>query len=318
VLEIDGRPRPVTLKLEGANPGGSSKDRTALSLIQDLEHRGLLDPDSVIVESTSGNLGVSLALISRAKGYKFHGVVDPKAPRETLERMRRFGAVIEMVTTQDPYGGYLLARLKRVAELCASSAKYRWSNQYSNTANPTAHARSTGPEIWHQMNGAVDAVFVAVSTGGTLAGIGQYFRATSRSTKVVGVDVVGSVAFGGSPGPRKLNGIGSARSSAFLTPALYDESILVSDAEAISFCRYLRDKTGLFIGGSSGAVVAACARYLATHVEIERAVCLSSDGGANYISSIFNDQWVAQSDLMVPHTPPLVQNAWRRELTAAG
>jgi len=302
-LRIDGRSRTVWLKLDGANPGGSSKDRTALSLIEDLETRGLLGPDSIIVESTSGNLGVSLSLISRECGYKFMAVVDPNTPPETLGRMRRLGAAIELVDTPDPHGAYLPARLKRVADLCASSPNFVWPDQYANPANPAIHVRTTAPEIWEQMNGVVDAVFVAVSTGGTLAGIGRFFRATHRPTKVIGVDVLGSVAFGGPPGPRHLNGIGSARHSRFLTPDLFDSYIRVSDAESISVCRYLRDHMGVLLGGSSGAVVAACARYLAVHLEIERPVCLSCDGGANYLSSIFDNDWLTRRHIAVPPLP---------------
>jgi cysteine synthase len=264
----------------------------------------------VIVESTSGNLGVALAFISRAKGYRFLAVVDPKAPRETLERMRCLGAEIEMVSTPDTSGGYLLTRLGRVGELCASAPSYLWPDQYSNAANPSIHFRTTGPEILSQMNGVVDAVFVAVSTGGTLAGIGSYFKQASPKTRVIGVDAVGSVAFAGSPAPRKLNGIGSSRRSQFLTPDLYDMYLMVHDLEAFCFCRYLREKTHLLLGGSSGAVMAACARYLAAHSEIKRSVCLCADAGTNYISSIFDDDWMIQNGITLPSKPPEVEDAW--------
>src|SRR5215212_9387118 len=187
-LIIDKTPRKVHLKLEGQNPAGSVKDRTAYALIQELEERGALNADSIIVESTSGNLGVALAHICRSKGLSFLAVVDPKATKENLARMRALGAQIEMVHQSDSAGGYLLARLERVKELCRSSARYVWTDQYSNPANPHAHYSSTGPEIYRQMGGEVSAVFAAVSTGGTLAGVGRYFREVSPATKIVGVD----------------------------------------------------------------------------------------------------------------------------------
>jgi 2,3-diaminopropionate biosynthesis protein SbnA len=298
----------VWLKLESANPGGSCKDRTALSLIEDLERRGVLDRHSIVVESTSGNLGVALAFICRAKGYRFTAVVDPKAPAEIVARMTRLGAVIDKVDEPDHSGGYLLTRLARVRELCASSHRYVWPDQYSNTQNPEIHCRTTAPEIWRQMEGRVGAVFVAVSTGGTLAGVSRFFRNISRATRIIGVDAVGSVIFGGAPAPRKLNGIGSSRPSTFLEPADFDAHLLVSDADAFAMCRLLQQKLGLSVGGSSGAVLAACARYVSAHPEIERPVCICPDGGANYMSTIFNDAWLAANSIALPEHPAGIEN----------
>jgi N-(2-amino-2-carboxyethyl)-L-glutamate synthase len=291
-LLINGVARTLWLKFEDANPGGSSKDRTALSLFQDLDRRGQLRPNSIIVESTSGNLGISLSWISRANGHRFVAVVDPKITPESLERMQRLGAEIEMVRKPDAGGGYLMARLQRVQELCAESRRFVWTNQYSSPANPAIHFRSTGPEILAQMGGRTDAVFVAASTGGTLAGVGRYLRQNSPGTKVIAVDAAGSVIFGGPPGPRKLTGIGSARNSQFIRRADYDTHMIVADAEAFAFCRFLQDTMNCMLGGSSGAVVAACARYLADHPETKRPVCICPDGGENYRSSIFNDRWL--------------------------
>ena len=149
-LIINKTARQVYLKLEGKNPAGSVKDRTAYALIQDLEERGVLNDKSIVVESTSGNLGVALAYICRAKGLNFLAVVDPKATQENLARMRTFGARIEMVHECDSSGGYLLARLERVKELCRSSERYVWTDQYSNPANPYAHYSATAPEIYRQ------------------------------------------------------------------------------------------------------------------------------------------------------------------------
>src|SRR5579875_84949 len=291
---IDGKVRAVYLKLEGANPAGSVKDRTAFALVQNLENRCLLHQGSIVVESTSGNLGVALAFICRAKGYAFLAVVDPKTTRENLDRMQALGAMIDLIDHPDANGGYLLSRLKRVQELLALSGNYAWTDQYSNSANPYIHYATTGPEIYRQLNGKVDAVFAAVSTGGTLAGIGRFFRSVSPHTSIIGVDARGSVVFGTPPGARKLTGIGSSRRSSFITRDVYVTYALVGDEEAFAFCHALYSATGIKVGGSSGAVLAACAGYLQNHPELERAVCLCADSGENYSSSIYNDCWLRE------------------------
>lgn len=285
------------LKLEGANPSGSIKIRTAYSLVQDLENRNLLGKDTILVESTSGNLGVALSMIAKAKGYRFLAVVDPKTTSENIEKMRSLGAQIEIVDQLDANGSYLLTRLEYIRQLCRTSSKYIWSNQYTNTANPYIHYTQTGPEIYHQLHGQVDAIFIAVSTGGTLAGIGKYFREVSPRTRIIGVDARGSVIFGTPPAPRKLTGIGSSRASSFLQQEYYDTYRIIGDEEAFAFCRALYNATNIRVGGSSGAVLAACAQYLEEHSEIQRSVCLCPDTGENYTSSIFNDAWLDQQHL---------------------
>jgi 2,3-diaminopropionate biosynthesis protein SbnA len=275
-LCIGGARRRVHLKLEGNNPGGSIKDRTAESLVAHLEASGAVGPGSVLIDSTSGNLGVALAMIAQARGYGFIAVVDPKTTAENLAKMRRFGAQIDLVQRSDAQGGYLLSRLARVRELCAARG-YIWTNQYASPANPRAHYASTAPEVYADMRGRVDVVFVAVSTGGTLAGIGRYFRERSPSTRVVGVDARGSVVFGGPPGPRLLTGIGSSQRSNFIQPDHFDEHHLVGDEEAFAFCRALFQATRIKVGGSSGAVLAACARYLARHPQARRVMCVCAE-----------------------------------------
>lgn len=301
-LVVHGVPRPVQLKLEGASAGGSLKDRTARGLVRNLERRGALRKAAILVESTSGNLGVSLALVARTRGYGLVAVVDPKTTAENLARMHELGARIELVDRPDAAGGYLASRLARVRELCASSERFVWPNQYDNAANPRAHETETGPELYVQMRGRIDAVFVAVSTGGTLAGVGRFLRRVSPATRLVAVDARGSVALGGVAGPRLLTGIGASRRSRFLAADLYDERILVGDEEAFSFCHALRERAGLSLGGSSGAVVAAAGRYLERHPEARRCLCLCADGGERYASSIFSDGWLARHGLRVSAT----------------
>jgi cysteine synthase A len=308
-LTVGGAAHDIWLKLESANPAGSCKDRTALALVTELERRGVLDRRSRIIESTSGNLGVALAFICRARGYHFTAVVDPKAPAEIVARMRRLGAEIDKVHEPDSTGGYLLTRLARVRALCGSSTSYVWPDQYSNGQNPEVHYRTTAPEIWRQMGGDVDAVFVAVSTGGTLAGVSRFYRAIAPATRNIGDDAVGSVVFGGAPAPRRLNGIGSSRASSFLQPKDYDAHIHVTDADAFAMCRLLHRKLGLSVGGSSGAVLAACARYVSEHPEIRRPVCICADGGTNYLSTIFSDAWIESNAIRLPAQPGGVEDA---------
>ena len=293
-LMINGKARTVHLKLESGNLTGSMKMRTGLALMQHLAEQGKLHRNSVIIESTSGNLGVALALLCQTYQYQFVAVIDPKTTPENIQKMRAYNAQIELVDQPDQVGGYLLSRLARIQELCQQRPEYVWTDQYGSPANPQIHYTSTGPEVYRQMDGRVDAVFVPVSTGGTLTGIGRYFREASPATRIIGVDAWGSVAFGGTPAPRKLTGIGSSRQSAFITRDIYDLHMLVKDEEAFAFCRSLFLATGIKVGGSSGATLAACVRHLQDQPELEHVVCICADDGENYNTSIFCDAWMEQ------------------------
>ncbi len=312
-LVIEGIARKIHLKLESENPTGSVKDRTGYSLIQTVEAQGLLSKGSVVIESTSGNLGVALSFFCKLKEYRFIAVVDPKTTQENLAKMQKLGAEIDMVDQPDEVGGYLLSRLQRVREQCQEFPTYVWTNQYSNPANPHIHYISTGPEIYRQMHGEVDALFMAVSTGGTLAGVGRFFREVSPATSIIGVDAHGSVIFGTPPAPRKLTGIGSSKSSSFITRDLYNVHMLVKDEEAFAFCRALWQTAGIKVGGSSGAVLAACAKYLQAHPEVRNVVCVCADGGDNYTDSIFNDNWIQKQgfDLSKERLEPVQDITYR-------
>ncbi len=293
-LRVDGRWRRVGLKLESHNPAGSIKDRTAYSLIRSLERMGQIRPGDRLVESTSGNLGVALALIAGERGYTFTAVVDPKVDPLVVERMHDLGAEVIRADEVDHTGGYLLTRLRMVEQLVAEEGMV-WPNQYGNPANPAVHYHHTAPELRHQAPD-LDAVFVATSTGGTLAGFGRYFRAVRPHVRVVGVDVPGSLVFGTVPSPRLLNGLGSSCVSQFLRADDYDDVAIVSDREAIAACHRVRGSVDIGLGGSSGAVVTACARYLAEHPEVQHAVCVCPDGSTNYASSIYASSWLAAFD----------------------
>jgi cysteine synthase A len=294
-LSIDGVRRVVGLKLEGHNPGGSIKARTAAALVDSLETAGRLCPGDTVVESTSGNLGVALSLICEERGYAFVAVVDPKVDSAVVDRMRAASAEIVTVEEQDSTGGFLNTRIAEVRRLLARG-RMVWPNQYEHPANPAAHFSVTGPELLAQRPD-IDAVFVATSTGGTLAGISRYLRAKSARVRVVAVDVRGSQTFGDTPAPRLLNGIGSSRPSAFLTRADYDDVVLVPDREAIAACHALDTGAGISLGGSSGAAIAACARVLASNPSVRRPVCICPDGGDNYAHTLYSASWLAANDV---------------------
>lgn len=296
-LIINDRVHRVHLKLEGANPGESIKMRTALALVNDLEQRGLLREGSTIVESTSGNLGIAISMIARERSYQFTAVIDPKTTPENIAKMEALGANIEMVRHSDDTGSYLLGRLERVRELLESSPRYVWTNQYGNQANPTIHYQWTAPEIYRQMQQRIDAIFIAVSTGGTLAGIARYLREVSPRTRVIAVDAHGSVIFGSPPASRKLTGIGASCPSNFITLDSYDSYCIVRDEEAFAFCRLLHETTTIKVGGSSGAVLAACARYLAEYGGARDVVCICPDTGDNYATTIYNDKWLQEHEI---------------------
>jgi 2,3-diaminopropionate biosynthesis protein SbnA len=294
-IEVNGLPsrHEVLLKLEGNNLTGSIKDRTALGLVQDLQRRGRLPRGATIVESTSGNLGVALAMLARAHELHFVAVVDPNVSPENLAKMLAFGAEIDVVDRIDA-SGYLSARLERVRARCERDPLAVWTNQYGSPANPLAHRTGTGPEILRQAGGQLDAVFIAVSTCGTLAGIGTYLRAASPATRIIAVDATGSAVFGCPPRRRLLVGIGSSRTPDFAIDGLFDEIEHVDDQEAFACCRALADKTGIYVGGSSGAVIAACVRHLEHADSPRRVMCLCPDNGDNYASTIWSDAWLGE------------------------
>jgi cysteine synthase A len=297
-LEIAGRPRRIGLKLEGHNPCGSIKDRTAVSLLESIGP-DRLDRATMLVESTSGNLGVSLAHLAGELDLPFHAVVDPKLSPVVAERMRDRGAVLHTVRVPDRTGGYLLSRLDAVARLHRDTPGAVWPNQYANPANPAAHRDGTGPEILRQTDGRVDAVFVAVSTGGTIAGISAFLRTARPATRVIGVDAVGSVVFEDRPGARRLSGIGASRRSDFVHDDTTDGYVMVDDESAFAFCRALEGWSGLRVGGSSGAVLAGCVRYLAEHPEITRPVCVAPDVGENYLRTVFDDDYLRREGIVL-------------------
>ncbi len=299
-LNIGGRPRTIHLKLEGHNVAGSVKARTAYGLVRSLLEQGRLQPGGRLLESTSGNLGIALATLARYLGVSFTAVVDPLIAPECLHRLSELGADVVTVTERDASGGYLLSRLATVAELLEADDSYVWTNQYGSPENPAIHRELTGPELLGQLPRSPDAVFAAISTGGTFSGISQYFREHSPGTAMVAVDIEGSVAFRGSPGRRHLSGIGASRPSGFLDDSLVDHFAIAGIYESAHYCRLVLRTAGLHLGASAGAVVAGCVRYLTRHPETDLVVCLCADGGEKYAGTVYSDAWLRSIGLEPP------------------
>ncbi|WP_149830553.1 pyridoxal-phosphate dependent enzyme [Streptomyces tailanensis] len=288
-----GGTRRLWLKLEQENPTGSIKYRTALGLLAALSGRRPLTPGGRVVESTSGNLGLALAHLLPRMGCRFLAVVDPKVPPAVQELMRSYGAEVREVTERDEHDGYLLTRLAMVAELRAADPMLRWTDQYHSPAGPTVHRDITAAELAEQTGGGVDALLVAVSTGGTLAGISEGLRARLPGLRALAVDVHGSLATGGRAHAHLLTGVGASRRSSLLRPAQYDRTVRVRDVEAFACCRMLSEDTGLRIGGSGGAVLAA---YLGQQEDGLRGtrcpVAVVADGADNYLTTYYDDTWL--------------------------
>ncbi len=279
----------VHVKLEGANPSGSIKDRTALHMVERAEAAGLR-PGSTIVESTSGNLGKSLALIGAVKGYPVVLVVDPKTPRSVLNYARAFGARLDVVTEADSNGSYQAARVRRVHSLVARTPGAVNLDQYNNPDNPRAHTVTTAPEIAKDFD-ALDALVVAVSTGGHLSGISSALKEHFPTLHVRAVDAAGSSAFGHRFAPYRIRGIGLSWPPGNLRHDLVDSLHRVADTEALSTCRVLAAAEGLLLGESSGAVVFAALTYAMRHPG-QSVLAIAPDTGANYLHESYDDDWL--------------------------
>lgn len=291
---IPDSPLRVFAKLERFNPGGSVKDRTALSMLLAKIRSGELTPGrSVVVESSSGNLAVGLAQICRYFGLRFICVVDAKTTEQNLAILRAYQASVEVVTQPDPDSGeYLPVRVRRVRELVANTPHAVWPNQYANPLNPIAHLR-TMREIVDALDGSVDYLFCAVSSCGTLRGCADYVRRNGLATKIIAVDAVGSRIFDGQqPTERLLPGHGASLRPELFDPDAADEVIHVTDLECVAACRRLTSREAILVGGSSGATVAALERRARTIPRDANCVLIFPDGGDRYLDTIYSDEWV--------------------------
>ena len=284
----------VFLKLEGFNVTGSIKIKTAIELVEDLERRGIAQPhETVLVESSSGNLGLALSLVSAIKGYEFICVTDPNANRSAIRGIELYGGKVIVVEERDPANGYLGTRLKKIDQILRSNPSAVWLNQYANVANKNAHASQTGNEIAREFD-KVDWIFVGTGTTGTLAGVSERLREKFPRIKVVAVEPVGSVTFGGASATRNIPGIGTSVRPKLANFAKPDRIVEVSEAKTVEAClSFVRDYH-LLVGGSTGTVLAAVQQLAREFRSGDTIVAISADLGDKYLDTVYDPIWVDQ------------------------
>lgn len=292
-------------KAEFMNPGGSVKDRAALYIIKDAEERGLLKPGGTVVEGTAGNTGIGLAHICNAKGYKCLIIIPETQSPEKIELLRTLGAEVRTVPAvpyKDP-NNYV----KLSGTIASEMENAIWANQFDNLANRRAHYETTGPEIWQQTDGKIDAWVTATGTGGTYAGVAMFLKEQNPDIKCVVADPKGSALYSyvktgelTTEGSSVTEGIGSSRLTSNMQSAPADDAIQVEDPEAVRIIYQLLQKDGLFLGGSVGINVGAAvalAKQLGPGHTIVTVLC---DGGSRYQSKLFNRDWLAEKGLFPP------------------
>lgn len=288
------RQRPIQLfaKLEGFNPGGSIKDRAAHHILKNALEQGLIQPGAVIVESSSGNMGIGLAQACAYLKLRFICVVDPKTTAQNIAILRAYGAEIDLVSEPDPETGeFLQARINRVQTLRRTLPNSWWTDQYSNIYNALAH-HQTMHEIVQALDGRVDYLFCATSTCGTIRGCSDYVREHGMTTQVIAVDAVGSVIFGGPACKRLIPGHGAARRPALYRPDVAERCVMISDLECVVGCRRLLRREAILAGGSSGAVIMALDKMVDELPEDANCVAILCDRGERYLDTIYSDAWV--------------------------
>ncbi len=290
----------VLAKLETTNPGGSSKDRPALTMVLAAERDGLLGPGSTIIEPTSGNTGVGLAIVAAQRGYKCIFVMSDKMAPEKIDVLRAYGAEVVVCPTavapEHPDSYYSTA--ERLTKETPNSFR---PDQYSNPNNPRAHYETTGPEIWAQTNGHITHFVAGAGTGGTISGVGKFLKEQNPAIRVIAADPEGSVYSGGSGRPYLTEGVGEDFWPENYDPSLVDEVVAVSDADAFAMAREMTQREGLLIGGSGGTAVAAALRVARDLPEDAVVVVLIPDSGRGYLSKIFNDTWMTDYGFLRPH-----------------
>lgn len=309
----EGLAPTIAAKVEAANPGGSTKDRVAVAMVDDAQRRGWLRPGGTIIEATAGNTGLGLALVAAVRGYRCIFVLPDKMSNEKVSLLKAYGAEVVITATNvapdspDSYNG--------VADRLAREIPGAWRpNQFANLSNPDIHYRTTGPEIWEQTDGKVTHVVGGVGTGGTLSGVGKYLKERNPDVKVIGADPEGSVLSGGAPCSWKVEGIGEDFVPKTFNSQLVDDWVRVGDAESFHTAREMARREGLLVGGSCGTAVAAALRYARRLTATDLVVVICPDTGRNYISKMFDDVWLAANNLQwVPDTPHTVGDLLKRK-----
>jgi len=291
------------VKLENQNPAGSIKDRIGLSMIEAAERDGRLKPGGTIIEATAGNTGLGLALVAARKGYKLVLVVPDKMAREKIFHLRALGA--EVILTRSDVGKGDPEYYQDMAERIAAETGAVYVNQFANPANPEAHEKTTGPEIWEQMEHDVDAVVCGVGSGGTLAGLSRFFARVSPQTEMVLADPVGSVLCDyvktghyRQAGSWVVEGIGEDFIPPIADLSRVKAAYSISDAESLNTARALLKEEGILGGSSSGTLVAGALRYCKEQKTRKRVVTFICDTGNKYLSKMFNDYWMADQGFL--------------------
>jgi cystathionine beta-synthase len=285
---------PLVAKVEFLNPGGSVKDRPAVAMIEAAERDGLLRPGGTLVEPTSGNTGLGLAMVAALRGYRVIAVMPDKMSREKIDTLRAFGAEVVVCPTavepESPQSYYRVA--DRLTEEIDGAFQ---PNQYFNRANPEAHYRTTGPELWRQTGGGITHLVIAVGTGGTITGVGRYLKEQNPEVRVIGADPEGSIYSGGPVHTYRVEGIGEDFWPETLDRAVIDRYVTVSDRNSFLITRRLVAREGIFAGGSTGTALCA-ALTVARELDDPEALVATiiPDGGRPYVSKVFNDSWMRE------------------------
>jgi cystathionine beta-synthase len=288
----EGIAATVLAKVEYFNPGGSVKDRIALRMVLDAEEAGLLKPGGTIVEPTSGNTGVGLALVAQRRGYKCVFVCPDKVSEDKRNVLKAYGAEVVVCPTavapEDPRSYY------NVSDRLSREIPGAWKpDQYSNAANPRSHYEQTGPELWKQTDGRITHFVAGVGTGGTITGVGRYLK-EQGPVRIIGADPEGSVYSGGTGRPYLVEGVGEDFWPTTYDKSITDEVIEVSDSDSFEMTRRLAREEGLLVGGSCGMAVVAALEVARKAGPDDVVVVLLPDGGRGYLSKIFNDDWMAR------------------------
>lgn len=286
--------RPLYLKCEGFNFAGSIKLKPATEMVEAAERDGHLTRGSLLIESSSGNLGVALSLIAASRGYDFLCVTDARCNPATRHMMEALGSRVHVITEPDPVTGFLGARIDYIRRLCASDDRSVWLNQYANPSNWRAHYRRTAPAIAREFP-ELDVLFVGAGTTGTLMGCARWFREQAHPPRIVAVDTVGSVTFGGASRRRMIPGLGTSVRPALLDESYVDEVIMVEEPETVRLCHRLASR-GFVFGGSTGTVVSGAVQWLTARRDEElTAVAIAPDLGERYLDTVYNPDWLREA-----------------------
>ena len=290
-MEIEQLPSLLAMKMETTNPGGSSKDRPALEMILAAEQSGLLQPGGTIVEPTSGNTGVGLAIVAAQRGYNCVFVMTDKVAPEKIKLLQAYGAevvVCPVAVAPDDERSYY-----RVAERLTHERKAFRPNQYANPNNPLAHYKTTGPELWEQTAGRITHFVAGAGTCGSITGTARFLKEQNPDIKIIAADPEGSVFSGGSGRPYLVEGVGEDFFPAAWDASLYDDIIAISDAESFLTARRISQTEGILIGGSGGLAVAAAIQVARSAGPDDIVVVFNPDSGRGYLSRVFDDDWMA-------------------------